>query len=82
MTQEDKAKAYDELIKDIKRIIFNHEGGKIYDLLDKQDEQKPKGKSVLDSINEKKVDNANIVDTDKIKPKFKVGDWIINKVNN
>lgn len=40
MTQEDKAKAYDELIKDIKRIIFNHEGCKLYNLLEKQSKQK------------------------------------------
>lgn len=158
MTQEDKAKAYDELIKDIKRIIFNHEGG-IYNLLDqikkkseedlpisvytsnksitefadnyshmiweklmdkfnkienysigcndvsdivlnaiintynwikKQGEEKPidkiklkpEGKSALEAINEEKVDNSNKVGTNNVKPKFKVGDWIINKVNN
>lgn len=40
MTQEDKAKAYDELIEDIKRIIFNHEGGELYNLLGKQGEEK------------------------------------------
>lgn len=148
MTQEDKAKAYDELINDIKRIIFNHEGGKLYNLLEqkdeqelpnsaytsnksinkfaddyshmiwdklmdkfnkienysigcndvsdivlnaiintynwlkKKDEQKPQGKSLIKVINEEKVDNSNKVNTDKIKPKFKVGDWIINKTNN
>ena len=82
MTQEDKAKAYDKLINDIKRIIFNHEGAKLYNLLDKQGEQKPEGKSALDGINEEKVNNTNIVDTDKIEPKFKDGDWIINKTNN
>lgn len=148
MTQEDKAKAYDELIYNIKRIMFSHEGCKLYDLLKKQsetklpdsaytsnkdinkfadeyshmiwdklmdkfnkienysigcndvsdivlnaiintynwlkkqDEEKPQGKSLIKVINEEKVNNANIVDTDKIKPKFKIGDWIINKVNN
>jgi hypothetical protein len=68
MTQEDKAKAYDELIKDIKQIIFKHEGGKLYNL--------------LETINEEKIDNSNKVSTNNIKPKFKIGDWIINKVNN
>lgn len=82
MTQEDKAKAYDELIKAIKRIIFNHEGGDLYNLLKKQGEEKPEGKSALEGINEEKVNNANIVGTNNIKPKFKIGDWIIRKVNN
>lgn len=153
MTQEDKAKAYDELIKDIKRIIFNHEGGKLYNLLEKQNELpnsaytsnksitefannyshmiweklmdkfnkienysigcndvsdivlnaiintynwlkkqdeekpidkiklKPQGKSALETINEEKVDNTNIVDTNKIKPKFENGSWVINTQN-
>ncbi len=40
--------------------------------LEKQGE-KPQGKTVLEAINEEKVDNAN-----KVKPKFKIGDTIIN----
>ena len=38
--------------------------------------EKPQGKTALEAINEEKVDNAN-----KIEPKFKVGDWIINRTN-
>lgn len=56
-----------------------------YNWLKKQDEEKPidkiklkpEGKSALEAINEEKVDNAN-----KVKPKFKIGDWIINKANH
>lgn len=39
--------------------------------LEKQDGQKPQGKSALEAIKEEKVDNAN-----KVEPKFKVGDFI------
>ena len=38
----------------------------------KNQDEKPQGKSALDAINEKVVDNAN-----KVEPKFRVGDWII-----
>ena len=40
--------------------------------LEKQ-RKKPQGKSVLEAIKEEKVDNAN-----KVEPKFKVGDFIVN----
>lgn len=47
--------------------------------LEKQSE-KPQGKSALEAINEEKIDNQNCVKpTDKIEPKFKVGDKIIHK---
>lgn len=39
--------------------------------LEKQDKEKPQGKSALEAIKEEKVNNAN-----KVEPKFKVGDWI------
>ncbi len=42
----------------------------------KRGEQKPQGKSALEAINEEKVDNAN-----KVKPKFKVGDWVVQGCN-
>lgn len=46
--------------------------------LEKQGE-KPQGKSSLEAINEVKIDNKNCVkSTDKVKPKFKEGDWITN----
>lgn len=44
--------------------------------LEKQGEQKPQGKSALEAIKEEKVDNAN-----KVEPKFKIGDKIVNRVN-
>lgn len=42
--------------------------------LEKQGEQKPQGKSVLEAINEENVDNVN-----KVEPKFKIGDWVVKK---
>lgn len=39
--------------------------------LEKQAEQKSQGKSALEAIKEEKVDNTN-----KVEPKFKVGDWV------
>lgn len=44
----------------------------LLDWLERQDEQKPQGKSALEAIKEGKVDNAN-----KVEPEFKVGDWIM-----
>lgn len=45
--------------------------------LEKQGE-KPQGKTALEAIQEKKVDNRNFVKPiDKIEPKFKVGNWIV-----
>lgn len=47
--------------------------------LEKQGE-KPQGKSALEAINEEKVDNQNCVkSTDKVEPKFNVGDKIQHK---
>ena len=60
--------------------------------LEKQSE-KPQGKSALEAIKEEKVDNTNKVEpkdyssidphffkiTDEVEPKFKVGDWMIDK---
>lgn len=37
-------------------------------------DNEPQGKSALEAIKEEKVDNAN-----KVEPKFKVGDWVVNK---
>jgi hypothetical protein len=62
--------------------------------LEKQGEQKPKGKSALAVIKEEKVDNANKVEPtdynsidlhfgkpiDKAEPKFNIGDWIVDKL--
>ena len=40
------------------------------------------GKSVSDIINEEGVDNQNCVQSaDKIEPKFKVGDWVVSKLD-
>ena len=56
-------------------FICNFDEECIWDLVN---EQKPvewseqQGKTALEAINEEKVDNAN-----KVEPKFKVGDWII-----
>lgn len=36
--------------------------------------KKSQSKSALESINEEKVDNSN-----KVKPKFKIGDWVVDK---
>lgn len=60
---------------------FNHGERWAYidDLLEKQSE-KPQGKSALEAINEEKVDNQNCVkSTDKVEPKFNVGDKIQHK---
>ena len=47
--------------------------------LEKQGE-KPQGKSALEAIKEEEVDSRNFVrSADRIKPKFKVGDWITNR---
>ena len=49
--------------------------------LEKQCEQ-PQGKSALEAVKEVKVDNQNCVKpTDKVKPKFRVGDWITNGID-
>ena len=122
MTQEQKARAYDEAIKRAKTMQEKSNGmilkrwlwgifpelkeskeerirnvirGWIYTQpdsffdngiskeemlawLEKQDE-KPQGKSVLEAVNEEKVDNQNCVkSTDNIEPKFQVGEWITN----
>jgi hypothetical protein len=46
--------------------------------LEKQGE-KPQGKTALEAIKEEKIDNQNCVKpTDKVKPKFKVGDWVVS----
>jgi flavodoxin len=121
MTQEDKAKAYDEalerarkwegnpaavdyifpkikesedekirkeLISFVRGFIECHdkpyaERDEKYESwlawLEKQGEQKPKGKSALEAVKEEKVDNQNCVKPDKVEPKFKVGDWVVNK---
>ena len=50
----------------------------IKDGLEKQSEQKPQGKTALEAIKEEKVDNQNCVKpADKVKSKFKVGDWVV-----
>ena len=43
--------------------------------LEKQGE-KPQGKTALEAINEERVDYVN-----KVEPKFKVGDWVINRTD-
>lgn len=45
--------------------------------IEKQGERKPQGKTALETIKEKKVDNAN-----KVEPKFKVDDWVTDGINN
>jgi len=46
--------------------------------LKKQGGQKLQGKTALETINEEKIDNANYVkSTDKVKPKFHKGDWVV-----
>ena len=40
---------------------------------------KPQGKTALEATKEEKVDNQNCVKpTDKVEPKFNVGDWVVN----
>ena len=70
---------------------MNYLGIKV-SFVEKQGE-KPQGKSALEAIREEKVDNANKIEpkdyssidphffkpTDKVEPKFKVGDWITIK---
>lgn len=38
--------------------------------------EKPQGKTALEAIQEEKVNNKNCA-TDKVEPKFKVGDWVV-----
>ena len=40
---------------------------------------KPQGKSALEAIHEQKADNANKVE---VKPKFKIGDWVVDEDDN
>ena len=46
--------------------------------------KKPQGKTALEAIKEEEVDNQNCVKpTEKVEPKFKIGDWVIwdNKIS-
>jgi len=75
-----------QIRKDIATFIFNYRGdikdrAKWMDYLDvkvsfveKQDNQKPQGKTALEALKEEKVDNAN-----KVELKFHEGDWIVFK---
>ena len=46
--------------------------------VEKQEEEKPQGKSALEAANEEKVDNQNCVKpSDKVEPKFHEGEWIV-----
>ena len=80
-----------QIRKDIATFLFNYKGdikdrskwmnylGIKVSFVEKQSE-KPQGKSALEAINEEKVDNQNCVkSTDKVEPKFKVGDKIQHK---
>lgn len=80
-----------QIRKDIATFLFNYKGdikdrskwmnylGIKVSFVEKQGE-KPKGKSAFEAINEEKVDNQNCVkSTDKVEPKFKVGDKIQHK---
>lgn len=52
-----------------------------YYLREKQGE-KPQGKSALEAVKEKQVDNQNCVKSaDKVEPKFKIGDWVVDNYN-
>ena len=77
-----------QIRKDIATFIFNYKGeikdrakwmnylGVKISFVEKQDNQKPQGKLALEAVNEEKVDNQNCA-TDKVEPKFKVGDWVV-----
>lgn len=80
-----------QIRKDIATFLFNYKGdikdrskwmnylGIKVSFVEKQGE-KPQGKSALEAINEEKVDNQNCVkSTDKVEPKFNVGDKIQHK---
>ena len=44
---------------------------------------RPQGKSALETLKEEKVDNQNCANpTNKVEPKFKVGDWVVDKEGN
>lgn len=79
-----------QIRKDIATFLFNYKGdikdrskwmnylGIKVSFVEKQGE-KPKGKSAFEAINEEKVDNQNCVkSTDKVEPKFNVGDWVVD----
>jgi hypothetical protein len=90
---EKQYKADYQIRKDIATFIFNYRGDikdrakwmdylgiKVY-AFEKEDE-KPQGKSALDAVKEEKVDNQNCVKaTDKVKPKFHEGDWVVQGCN-
>ena len=78
-----------EFCEDIWTYIPNEKAHKYIAWLEKQGEQKPfdyentnipqrdfAPKSAMEAIKEEKVDNAN-----KIEPKFKVGDWVVQGFN-
>lgn len=49
-----------------------------FDMIEKQGEKKPQGKTALEAAKEEKVDNQICVKpADKVEPKFKVGDWVV-----
>ena len=63
--------------EDLENAVRNADWQKVYGYMKKKLEKqgnKPQGKSALEAAKEEKVDNANKIE---IKPKFKVGDWII-----
>ena len=77
-----------QIRKDIATFIFNYKGeikdrakwmnylGVKISFVEKQDNKKPQGKLALEAVNEEKVNNKNCA-TDKVEPKFKVGDWVV-----
>ena len=68
-------------VNDIKTIIseapgvFQSDKNRLIAWLEKQVEQKPQGKSILEAIKEEKVDNANKEFVDK---GYEDGDWVVN----
>ena len=72
--------------KDIEHALVSSDWDKIYAYMKKKLEkqgEKPQGKTALEAIKEEKVDNQNCAKhTDKVEPKFKVGDNIIKKHNS
>ena len=68
-------------VNDIKTIIseapgvFQSDKIRLIAWLEKQVEQKPQGKSILEAIKEEKVDNANKEFVDK---GYEDGDWVVN----
>lgn len=69
VAEEQKTKGYNNLISSTNWLKS------FKDRIQSKQSNKPQGKSALEAINEKTVDNSNKI----VNSKFKVGDWVVRK---